>query len=435
MRIENLKSENYANKARVSAKIIWEDCERPEQEIFFETHEDYSVDLSPNPHAFVVACIMPAMRFREERIHIDAEICPELKDGLKVALSWIRHWCSNYRNYDKLVRIEAKTLRCPPTLTRPPRAGFFFSGGVDSIATLLYNRSNFPLEHPKSLKDALFVYGLEIRGLEKYEYVLNSVSVLANDTKLSLIPVYTNIRELGPENFSDFWQHFWFEEFMGAAFAAIAHAFSNRLTSVYISASDDIPGLALLKKQFLTPFSSHPLIDPNYSSTDLQIKHDGICLSRLDKTKLVAEWDLALQHLRVCNRSESYEPDHFNCGKCEKCIRTMLALLVINALDKTTTFREHIVSEEKLRKIKIGKPITKKGYTLERNYLELIPYLKQQGRYDLVRGIERLIRTSHHSWINPKSKIKQFKKCIPEALCKFGDAIFQNGDKEHIAKA
>jgi hypothetical protein len=435
MKIVNIKSEKYANRARVSANVIWEDCGRPKQEIFFETHEKYSTDLSPNPHAFVVACIMPAMRFREERIHIDAEICPELKDGLKVAMSWIRHWFCNYRKDDKLVLIEAKTPRCQPLHARPPRAGFFFSGGVDSTATLLNNRLNYPLDHHRSIKDALLVYGLEINEPEKFEYVLHSVSVLANDAKLSLIPVFTNIRDLGPENNIDFWQDFWVKEFMGAAFAAVAHAFSNRLTLAYIAATDDIPGLALIKKQCPTPFSTHPLIDPNYSSADLQIKHDGMCLSRLDKTRLVAEWDLALRHLRVCNCVKSYKPDLFNCGKCEKCIRTMLALLVVNALDKTTTFAEHDVSEENLQKIKIAKPITKGGYSGERYYLELIPYLIQKGRYDLAHGIKRLIWRSHHSWMNPKKKIKQLDKYITKAVSKFSNVILHQGAMEKITRA
>lgn len=66
MKIENLKSEKNADLARVAATITWENCDRPTQEIYFETTEAFAQDLTCNPHAFLVACIMPAMRHGEK---------------------------------------------------------------------------------------------------------------------------------------------------------------------------------------------------------------------------------------------------------------------------------------------------------------------------------------------------------------------------------
>ena len=50
-------------------------------------------------------------------------------------------------------------------------------------------------------------------------------------------------------------------------------------------------------------------------------------LSRLEKTKLLANNSSAQNLLNVC----SYEV--YNCGKCDKCIRTMLTLDILGALD------------------------------------------------------------------------------------------------------
>ena len=108
MRIENYRSEKKDNRYRVSAQVKWEDCERPLQEIYFETAEEFSKDISCNPHAFLVACIMPAMRFGEKRIFIDSEICPELLDGLITAMSLICNWFDWYNGASSLVRIETK---------------------------------------------------------------------------------------------------------------------------------------------------------------------------------------------------------------------------------------------------------------------------------------------------------------------------------------
>ena len=110
--------------------------------------------------------------------------------------------------------------------------------------------------------------------------------------------------------------------------------------TVSIASTYDIP--------HLEPWGSHPLLDPLYSNTSVQVRHENAALSRLEKTKLVGEWDVALKHLRVCNEKESYSEGNYNCGECEKCVRTMTALLSLGILDKTSTFRETEVSKKLL---------------------------------------------------------------------------------------
>jgi hypothetical protein len=285
VKIENLRSEKRGNRARVAARVTWEDCDRPTHEVYFETDEAFAEALSCNPHAFLVGCVIPAMHYGEERVFIDAEICPELRQGLITAMGLLRHWY--YDPGRALVRIEAGTRSDLPTPRTPERAGFFFSGGIDSSATLRANRLGFPLEHPWSIKDGLVVYGLELDDPEAFEYVLNLLSSVAQDVGIELIPVYTNVylqyRDEDARNHFSFWYY----KFMGAALAAVAHAFARRLTVVSIAADYDIPNQR--------PHGSHPLLDPYYSSSDLRIRHDGIALSRFAKTKLVAEWDVALQ--------------------------------------------------------------------------------------------------------------------------------------------
>lgn len=162
---------------------------------------------------------------------------------------------------------------------------------------------------------------------------------------------------------------------MGAAFSAIAHVFSKRLTDVSINSCHDIPNVI--------PYSSHPLINPNYSSSNLRIHHEGITLSRFEKTKLVTKWDLALKHLRVCNKTELYQEGLLNCGKCEKCVRTMLALEALGVLQNTEAFPIREVTED----------LVIKAVSLSRSnaplYRELIEPLKKVGRQDLVNAIKK----------------------------------------------
>jgi hypothetical protein len=177
---------------------------------------------------------------------------------------------------------------------------------------------------------------------------------------------------------------------MGGALAAVAHAFDTRFTSVSIASDYDIPTQR--------PHGSHPLVDSNYSSTNLRIRHEGITLSRFQKTELIADWGISLNNLRVCNRYKHYKSGALNCGKCEKCVRTMLALVARDVLHRTTAFPEVDVSEELVRSVVKLNP---KTFPL---YAELIGPLRDRGRHDLVHAIEGRLRNHYRS-----ERIKKLK--------------------------
>jgi hypothetical protein len=379
MKITDLRSMKADGRARVSATVTWEDCDRAAREIYFETDDCYSDSLTCDPHAFLVGCIVPAMHYGEKRIHIDAEVCPELRKGLTTAMTWLRHWF--YDPGRQLVRIESG-LRSGLTEPRPvERAGFFFSGGIDSFATLRSNRLHFPPEHPRSIRDGLLVFGLEQDDPELFKHVLASLSGVADSLDFRLIPVYTNVYQHYRKEDAARKFKFWADEFQGAALSAVAHAFSRRLTVVSIPSSDSLPSDALLNRKHVKPYGSHPVLDPNYSSAELTVQHDGITLSRLQKTRIVSDWDAALQHLRVCNMYRLYKPGALNCGRCEKCLRTMLALKVLGVSEKTGAFPVNDL-DEALRLQKHLNPYY---------YLEMLPHLRAQGYGDLAKKIEKKI--------------------------------------------
>lgn len=372
MKIQDLRSESIRCRSRIAATVSWENCDRPSYELYFETSDEFASDLSANPHAFLIASAIPAMQYGEKRVFIEGEICPELQDGLEIAMGWLRHWYGLNRD---MPRIEAKPRCQVPGSQAAERAGLFFSGGIDSLASLRRNRLQFPLDHPWSIKDCLVVYGLELDEPEAFEHVLADLFPMTQDAGVSLIPVYTNLYlQYRDEDSENGWQ-FWWYKFMGAALAAVAHAFAGRWSVVSIAGDYDIPNQR--------PHGSHPILDPNYGSSDLRIRHDGIALTRFAKTKLVAGWHEGLQHLRVCNQFKLYRHGKLNCGKCEKCVRTMLALVALGVLDKTTAFPGHDVSEELIQTA-----ITLQ-YSTFPLYGELIAPLAEKGRHDLVHAIEK----------------------------------------------
>jgi hypothetical protein len=114
----------------------------------------------------------------------------------------------------------------------------------------------------------------------------------------------------------------------------------------------------------------------------MRIEHQGVALSRLAKTKLIADWDIGLQSIRVCT---SNPEEMVNCGKCEKCIRTMTALVALGVLDKCDSFLETDVSSKLLSGVRI------KNDYLAVFYSMLIDPLEQRGRHDLARTIKYII--------------------------------------------
>lgn len=382
MKIKNLRIEKKKDRTRIVAGITWEECDRPGLDVFFETNENFADALSCSAHPFLVGCILPAFHHKEKRIQIDDEVCPELKEGLITAMHWIRHWY--YEPERDLVNIEAKIRKYKPSEPSSKGAAFFFSGGLDCLATLRYNRLNFPLESPGAMMDGIMIYGQNIESDNRPETFIKAVEVLseiAQDSKLTIVPVHTNIRELDEDAIV-------FDINHGAILGSVAHALAQRLDLVYISASDSIPGLRTVGRYNFKPNGSHPLLDPNYSSCDIRIKHDGVALSRLDKVMLLADWDAALRNIKVCGPNWPGE----NCGKCEKCTRTMLELLSVRVLHKSRAFPYDDVTEEMISRIHIKQPVF--GYSVEDDYLELIEPLRAIGRDDLVHGIKNLIKRS-----------------------------------------
>jgi hypothetical protein len=95
---------------------------------------------------------------------------------------------------------------------------------------------------------------------------------------------------------------------------------------------------------------------------------------------MVAEWDVAFQNFRVCLANI---PEKLNCGRCEKCVRTMLELEALGLLDKTQAFTENEVDPAWLDAFSITIRVR------DPFYRELVGPLRTRGREDLAEKIER----------------------------------------------
>ena len=408
MKIYDLRLEGHDQFARVSAKVIWESVDRREQEIYFSVPAEFGSYLSCNPHTFLIASILPAIKNGEQRVVIDEPICPELKEGLATVVQCFRAW---YGPDIYMPKIETKGTRKNLVFDNPRDTGAFMSGGIDSLALLRSNHLNYDQNHSRFIKKCFAVYGFNIVAIPEhdklFEQIIDSLSNVARDGGVELIPMYTNVRTLNDDDDENDEIHFWVTQFGGAALISIAHLFNRVISSITVASSFDFASI-------MVPCATHPLIDPNYSSEDLRVLHEGNRYSRLAKTELLADWEVGLQNLRVCMRADRLihheNKGHLNCGICEKCMRTKVQLLAVGALEKAPVFSNNEVTKELLVNV-----------DLEHDYLEsffrdVIPSFRQQGRTDLVNAIREMIFKSRINRI--KSRIKRTVKELDARLLK-----------------
>ncbi|MEH0018842.1 MAG: hypothetical protein V6Z89_04265 [Desulfobacter sp.] len=371
MKLVDFNMTRASGEVTASATVIFEDSDLPDKTVFIKTGAAFADGFDANPDAFLVGCLLPALHLGEKRLRIEGDVCPFLLEGIRVAMNILSHWTDG--RYTP-IPIEAGT-RNRDLLPAHDRAGMVMSGGMDSLAALRLNRLNYPEEHPAYVKDSFFLHGFDIGGVRErgmkyhvFDRAIEAISKITRDAGTTLIPVYTNIRHLCDE------RELWLDSFFGAVLAAMAHSFSARVNLMFIGSSYDIPNLH--------PCGSHPLLDPEYSSYGMRIRHRDYELSRLEKIRVVSEWDTAFQNFRVCLANV---PDKLNCGRCEKCVRTMTELTALGLLHKTRAFEADQVMPEDISQfditIRVRPPF----------YRPMIPLLREQGRDDLADTISLLL--------------------------------------------
>lgn len=392
MRIEGIQKTVKNERVRISARYIWEDSNKPQTDVYFETIPEFANDIVPNANAFLLGGAMPAMLHGERRIIVDGQACPELRNGLITSMQQLREW--HGKEVCHPISIEATQGFIPGYSETKGHVASFQSGGIDSLATLRSNRLDIPLEHPASIRDCLMIYGFDMgmyesmeHNLEGFEYARKRLGKLGHEASFTLIPIYTNLLHLDDDDGNQFYFHF------ASTLAAVAHAFVPRISAARIPSSDSVIG-------GLRVGGSHPLLDSNYSSTELRIIHDGTRFTRLEKVGLIAEWDAGLQNIRVC--WDSFRPaEMLNCGTCEKCLRTMTQLLIFDKLKNCRAFPFSDVTPEQIYKLKVedvdfSAPrreilkvvIRRLSYGNIKNWELMVPALKKIGRHDLVKAIQ-----------------------------------------------
>jgi len=370
MIVRDIRIVTESGVTKVLGTIQWESRNQNPTEIFFAVDEEDAWRINANADSFRIPSAVAALKGGENRVTGEGAMCPALHDGLSSSLAWLNRWFE----YGGPPAIDV-SLGC--THAQPSGKGsaaVFVSGGVDSSAVLAANHTHYKPEHPLRISIGIVVAGIQPRRWirptlnDQLAAARADVNRIGSGMDIDIVPVATNLRAL------DMGGSFWVREYQGAALAGIGHLFSSTLSNLNIASSGEI--------KYLDELGSHPLLDPNYGNHSLRIWHGLAQVSRLRKTALLASYPELLLSLNVCNKAEANDD---NCGRCEKCLRTMLALEALGVRG-SSSFAGRSIRPRDLANIRILDRAT------HGDYAELVKPLNAIGRTDLAGIIKWRIR-------------------------------------------
>jgi hypothetical protein len=289
-----------------------------------------------NGDPFLPAVLLPAMR-TGETVEIPGYVSPRLLHATDKIQAL-------YKSFDKSlsyaqIRAVSRGESSRP-IHRALRRGLFFSCGIDSYYSLFKNLTNHPQDE-ETITDLIPVRGFDISFASNptvFHTMVANTRIVSRKLRKNTLPVATNVRELAVRLVDQA------SLYIGAAMASVALTLENVFQKVYVASS--------YSRDQLIPYGSHPGLDPLWSTEQLSIAHDTCETRRVDKARFIAQFPVVTDTLRTCTY-RPFSASVYNCGICEKCLRTMVDLYVAGALHKCVTL-PNFVDLRLLRRIPIS---------------------------------------------------------------------------------
>ncbi len=264
-----------------------------------------------SPTASAVPLLVPMAMRHGRTLHLDGPV-----DDVQAAeLEHVQTTLTSWYSYLGRTVVDAPVVETP--VDRAAGVGCFFSGGVDSFYSAL--------ESDRRITHLIFVVGFDLAPEHPLvDTALAEVRQAAESLNKTLVVVHTDLRAT-----SDRHGMSWGPLYHGAAMAHVAIALSDHVGTVLVPSS--------FVRGRTPPWGTHPDLDHHWATATSLLEHDAIDIPRPAKIARIAQDTTAMEHLRVCwqNRGGAY-----NCGRCEKCLRTMLALRVVGG--RCRTLPDHI---------------------------------------------------------------------------------------------
>ena len=263
--------------------------------------------LAAVPEAFGSPLLVPAMHSGRS-LQVEGTACDTWTSNLRPLTDAVRGlW---YPDAPRPHAVPERRHATPSAST-----ALCFTGGVDAFYTFFESRDRIDL--------LAYVVGYDVRLGQRRPAAdaCRTIRAIASETGGRVIVVRTNLRRHPLVKATP-----WMRSF-GGALAAVAHLLAGEAGRLLVSGD----GLGFEHPEA----GSRAGLDHLHGSATVAIERTAPNVSRLDKVRRIAGEPLVQRNLRVCRQNVVDRP---NCGRCEKCVRTMLSLDICGALGRFPGF-------------------------------------------------------------------------------------------------
>jgi len=316
-----VKIKNISIESKNSVKVSFEFSQKLKN-LFLEDSffVEYNKEITNVPKSILVipflSNIMPIVWATDSTLIID-----EIDEDFYNALEKIKQ--SFQKMYPQISfkgNIDASTFVTSEKKLKTDRPAILFSGGADSLTTYIRNKENNPF--------LVTVWGADIslKQLDAWNLVKRNIDTFAQKYGNESLIIKSNLRSFINEaalnaKYGKSVVNWWGGVQHGLALLGLCAPISFALgfNHIYIPSTHT--------ETFSAPWGSHPTIDNNVKWSETEVIHDGYELGRQDKIHVISNYikkDDPDLMIRVCYSSS----DGNNCGKCEKCNRTVTGLMI-----------------------------------------------------------------------------------------------------------
>jgi hypothetical protein len=374
IRVSNIQH-SFAAEAEMSALVEGLPGAEASERLWFRFPLEFRDQLQDGGEPFLAALLPIAMALGQP-LTVEAPVSEQLLSNCEQIKSLYNAWDP---------RLQKVETRAP--IASVSHAGYatgcFFTGGVDSFYSLLKNLKQESGEN--RVTHLIFIRGYANCPLGNdrlYEGLRKNLETVAGALGQRFVSVSTNLMSfmLAPASGWDW--------YAGSLLAAPALCLAPMFRRFIIPSGDTY--------STLSPWGSHPLVDPLWSTATSQFLHDGCEAKRSQKLeRYVVGSKLALENLRVCDYEDSGVQ---NCGTCEKCLRTLIGLRALGIELRPGLFAQP-VDLARIRRLDGGNRVI--GYYLRDN-LELA---RRCGDLELELSLLRALRPDPRRWVSRRVRV------------------------------
>lgn len=356
IKIEHPHIVTNESEARLECNII---IDGKVNNLWFSVDKEYKEFLCyERSDAYVLAILNYAMR-NHHNIECNAPISEDLYYNLdRYLIDAIKQYNPTFHRTLITAPISSKALDCAGAV------GTGISCGVDSLHALAsQTNTKFKSHNITHLTfNNVGSHGEGIKAQNLFKRRQENPTKFAKEYGYKLVISNSNLMDVIPQN-----------HFKSHTYSSMFPIFClQKLYSVYYYASSGYKyhEFRLSDKAGSSCGSYEMLSLPLMSTRNLRIYSEGEGKTRMEKLKTIINYIPSYKYLNVCLREDE------NCGKCEKCIRTLLGIDAMGALENFCDVFD-INYYNKNKKWYLYQ-LLKYKFSNKHDYFELYPFFKKE---------------------------------------------------------